>query len=374
MVIALSVLAGFDESLHSLAESFTSHIQVRSDAAASLGEKEALYRSLPTLTQGIRQVDAVISINALVYAHGTTEGVSIKSVPQSLFADAEFAVITGNRHRVVAGSTDLAAMADRSVAIGGRLASRLGCGAGDTVLITTTSSDSRMFSPFDVQPVCVAAVYESGMTQYDDIYLFAPYAFCRTIIDTIHAGALSAEVWVDDRRSVGRIASELAERSRFSLECTTVDDLHRGMFSWIEIQKRPVPLVIALISIVAVFNVVTTLLISIVEKTRSYAILQTLGLSGREVIALVCWQGFRLGFAGSAAGSLAAFICLYLQKTYALVRLDGAIYFIDRVPVVLDPFHPLLVIGVASGISVLATFIPGIIASRFSPVANLRFR
>ncbi|MFM8438003.1 MAG: hypothetical protein ACKOAX_05975, partial [Candidatus Kapaibacterium sp.] len=153
--------------------------------------------------------------------HGTTEGVIIKSVPQSLFADAGFAVITGNRHRVVAGSTDLAAMADRSVAIGGRLASRLGCGAGDTVLITTTSSDPRMFSSFDVQPVRVAAVYESGMTQYDDIYLFAPYAFCRTIIDTIHAGALSAEVWVDDRGSVGRIASELAERSRFSLECTT---------------------------------------------------------------------------------------------------------------------------------------------------------
>lgn len=177
-----------------------------------------------------------------------------------------------------------------------------------------------------------------------------------------------------DRRMVSGIAASIAEQLRYAVECTTVDDLHRGMFSWIEIQKKPIPLVIALISIVAVFNVVTTLLISIVEKTASYAILQTLGLSRNAIISLVCWQGLRLGFAGSSAGCLSAFGILYAQKVFGLVRLDGAIYFVDTVPVVLDISHSILVIVIASGISLIATLIPGLIASRFSPVASLRFR
>jgi lipoprotein-releasing system permease protein len=374
MVISLSVLAGFDAALHSLAESFTSHIQVRTRGYMPLGEKDALLRSIPAVSPDIVRVDEVISVNALLYAHGSTEGVIVKSLPKRLYAPTGAQADDRGNRRVVAGNAEISGLSDRDVAIGARLASRLSCSVGDTVLITTSSSDLQQYSSFDVLPVRIASIYESGMTQYDDIYVFAPFAFSRSIIDTLHSGAVYAEIWVKDRRMVSGIAASIAEQLRYAVECTTVDDLHRGMFSWIEIQKKPIPLVIALISIVAVFNVVTTLLISIVEKTASYAILQTLGLSRNAIISLVCWQGLRLGFAGSSAGCLFAFGILYAQKVFGLVRLDGAIYFVDTVPVVLDISHSILVIVIASGISLIATLIPGLIASRFSPVASFRFR
>lgn len=372
MVICLSVLAGFDDALHTLAESFTSHIQVRSRAAMSLGEKSQFIKQISRTSGSIVRVDEIATSNALIYSHGTTEGIILKSVPMSVWSRSD--EIHRRRPRIKAGKKSFTELQVNEVAVGARLAARLSCSAGDTLLVTTSASDPDQFSSFDVIPVRVGCVYESGMTQYDDVVVYAPFAFCQSIIDTVHTMSVYAEVWLQDRSQLASVTAAISESFRYAVECVTVEDLHRGMFSWIEIQKRPIPLVIALISIVAVFNIVTTLLISIVEKTHTYAVLQTLGLSGRAVIGLVCWQGLRLGFFGSTMGCALAAGALYLQQTYSLIHLDGAIYFVDTVPVLINPVHSIIVVVVASSISVLATLIPGIIASRFSPVAALRFR
>jgi lipoprotein-releasing system permease protein len=182
------------------------------------------------------------------------------------------------------------------------------------------------------------------------------------------------EVWLRNAKDADRVARSIEEQLRYGVECTSVNDIHRGMFSWIEIQKRPIPLVIGLIGMVAVFNIVTTLLISIVEKTQSYAVLQTLGLPRSALIAIVSLQGFSLGFWGSVSGTAAAIVVLYLQQTFGIVRLDGSVYFVDTLPVVIDPLHAAIVISTATFFSLAATLVPGVIASKVSPVASLRFR
>jgi lipoprotein-releasing system permease protein len=374
MVLSLAVLEGFDMALHSLAETFTSHIQVRARGELSLSHNQRLTAVLPEVSPEIVHTENVISVNALLYAHGSTEGVIVKSNDDAKGVPYSEQRAMSGRRRVTQGVQKLSSAGTKVVSLGSRLASRLQCTVGDTILLTISSSGDPLSGSFDIIPVRVASLYESGMTQYDDVFVYAPMPLCITLIDTLATAAMYTEVWLRNSKDADRVARSIEEQLRYGVECTSVNDIHRGMFSWIEIQKRPIPLVIGLIGIVAVFNIVTTLLISIVEKTHSYAVLQTLGLPRAALIAIVTLQGFSLGFWGSVSGTAAAVVVLYLQQTFGIIRLDGSVYFVDTLPVVIDPLHAVVVICTATFFSLAATLIPGVIASKVSPVASLRFR
>ena len=366
LVLSLSVLEGFEHTLHHIAESMSSHAQLRTVGTLSFSDKMRLFKALPGLSADISSVSPTISINALVLAHGVTEGITLKS-----FAKADD--LTSRFHaNVVEGSPQF--RSEKGVALGHRLASRLACHVGDTILLSLAAADDiHDLSSMRIVPVHVASIYKTGMTQYDDVYIYAPFSFCASVIDTVRCMPLYAEIMLRDIRRLTVVKSNLEERCRNAVEIVTVNDIHQGMFSWIEIQKKPIPLVIGLISIVAVFTIVTTLLISIVEKTRSLAVLRTLGLSSKSLLGIVSWQGFTLGFAGSVSGALVADILLLVQQQFGLLRLDGSIYFVDTLPVSINAVHSIIVVSIATCISLIATLIPGVIATRISPVGALRF-
>ncbi|MBL0323425.1 MAG: hypothetical protein IPP80_13840 [Ignavibacteria bacterium] len=115
-------------------------------------------------------------------------------------------------------------------------------------------------------------------------------------------------------------------------------DTFQAISAWIELQKEPIPIVLGLISIVAVFTVISTLLIAVVEKTRSIAILVTIGMTrcgSRD--DLLCAQHHQPSAMGSALGALVALAFVWIQSTWHLIRLDGAIYYVSELPVSFSP-------------------------------------
>jgi lipoprotein-releasing system permease protein len=146
------------------------------------------------------------------------------------------------------------------------------------------------------------------------------------------------------------------------------------MFAWIELQKEPIPIVLGLISIVAVFNILTILLITVVEKTHSIGILRALGLTNREIISIFIYQGTSIGFFGTLLGCGLALAFSIVQQQYGLIHLPGEIYFMDKLPVAINPIHYVIVIGISVVLSLAATLIPSFIAVKINTIKALRFK
>jgi lipoprotein-releasing system permease protein len=182
------------------------------------------------------------------------------------------------------------------------------------------------------------------------------------------------EIWLSDLTRTDSLLPKIGRVAGDNLVARSVFQLHAGIFAWIDLQKEPIPIVLGLISIVAVMNILTTLLIIVVEKTHSIGILRALGMKRKEIITLFVVQGTLIGTAGTLAGSFLAFLCWFLQDQFHLIRLNGDIYFLDTLPIGFEPLHYTVIIAVSISLSLISTFAPSFIASKISPLKAVRFR
>lgn len=150
--------------------------------------------------------------------------------------------------------------------------------------------------------------------------------------------------------------------------------MYRNLFAWIELQKKPIPIIVALIIIVATFNVIGTLLMIVLEKINEVGILKTLGATRKSIARIFLLQGAFIGAAGTAIGASLAYIALEVQARYGLIRIPGDVYFMNTVPVAVHLTDFLIISGVALALSVLASYLPARAASGFDPLDSVRFQ
>ena len=139
-------------------------------------------------------------------------------------------------------------------------------------------------------------------------------------------------------------------------------------------QKKPIPLVLGLISLVAVMNIITILLILIVEKTHTIGILRTLGMSPKAILTVFLVRGTAIGAIGTALGGIAAFGITYLQQNYEIIKLKGEIYFLDALPITIVLNNYLLVLGISLAFSFIVTLLPALTALKIKPIKAINFR
>ncbi len=369
LVIALSVLGGFDQSLHNIAATFTSHIQVHSSLSGRFHHADEIARRVQNVSSEIQYVVPVLQSEALIMRRGNTEGIILKSE----YPSAKRTLVPQLR-RLKSGSWPAEESGRRDILLGANLARRLDCTTGDTVFVSFAPGGFVDANSVVTLRFNVSGIYESGMTQYDDQMVYTTYTTLNDIVSPESPSASHLELWLHDAAHADKVARAIEQSFGFRLSATSMEEIHRGMFAWIEMQKQPVPIVLGLISIVAVFNLLTTLLISIVEKSSSYAVLLTLGLQTRDLLISVVWQGLMIGASGAVAGCAIALGLSLLQQQFGILHLDGSIYFVDKVPVSIVPWHYVVVLVVSISLSILATLIPGVIASRIPAITALRFK
>ena len=149
--------------------------------------------------------------------------------------------------------------------------------------------------------------------------------------------------------------------------------MYRNLFAWIELQKKPIPIVIALIIIVATFNVIGTLLMIVLEKMNAVGTLKTLGATRGAITRIFLTQGAFIGALGTFIGSALAYLLLEIQKRYDIIRIPGDVYFMNTVPVSIHGSDFLLIGGIAFTLSLLASYLPARAASGFDPLESVRF-
>ncbi|MBL8000032.1 MAG: ABC transporter permease, partial [Candidatus Kapabacteria bacterium] len=266
LVLSLAVLKGYQDTFNAVLSRYYSHIQIQ-PLSADAANRMLMpgFGNFPQFSD-VRFTAQSLEHEALIRCKGNIEGAFLKA-----WSNDEIL----NRTGLISTSVFTCSSMKKEVVLGKRLAVNLSCTVGDSVVLVTQPSRTLNASPVVVK--CrVAAVLNTGMAQFDETLCLTTVAVLQTLMDNY--GSPLLELWTADGTDNERLALQIEESLGSGFYSRTIRQQERAanMFRWIEEQQVYIPIVLSLITIVAVFNIVTTLLISIVEKSRSYAILLTL--------------------------------------------------------------------------------------------------
>ncbi len=365
LLISLAVLEGYDRTLRKNAIKFSSHLILQNFNHKNIKNYEEISERILNIRDDIKKLYPTIQSEALVRHKNNAEGIMIRGVNSEYIKDKV-------KPNIIVGKGYLDKKGD--ILIGKRLADKLNAKIGDKIQMFLIKSDDIEKLDYKVAKFIVAGIYESTMAQYDDVLVYIDFQEAQAINSININEITNFEIMLDDVTMAKSVGAELEQYLGYPFFAITVFDSHQYIFTWIEMQKQPIPIVLGIIMIIASFNIITTLLIMVLEKLPHIGVLRALGFTKNQIVRLFLMQGLNIAIKGVLIGGSIAFIFSYLQLKYHFIKLNGDIYFLDVLPIKIIPFHYILVISITLILSLLATIIPAIIASRINIIKALKFR
>jgi lipoprotein-releasing system permease protein len=257
------------------------------------------------------------------------------------------------------------------ILVGTDLARELGVTVGDAVTVLTPEGT---LSPMGMMPrarrLRVAGVFRLGLFEFDSASGFVSLPTAERLLNTIPN---LVELRVSDPYNAPEVADRLA--TTLGAEYSTQDwsDLNQSLFSALWLEKMAISITIGLIVIVAALNIIASLVLLVMEKSRDIAILKTMGATRRSITIVFMLQGLLIGLVGTTAGALLGTGLSYIADRYELVQIPSEVYQISHVPFVVEPRDFIVVVTAAIVICFLATIYPSRQAAKLDPVQALRF-
>jgi lipoprotein-releasing system permease protein len=241
--------------------------------------------------------------------------------------------------------------------------------------VTAISPEGRL-TPAGLAPrqkiFTVTGIFQSGLFEYDSNWAYISMEAAQELILNPEAAEV-IQMKVDDIYKVKEIAAEVLSSVGPGYKTTDWQQLNQSVFAALNLQRLGFFVGIGLIILVASLNIITTLIMMVVEKNRDISILMSMGATGRSVLLIFMTQGLIIGILGMLIGGAAGAVTSWLANTYKLIQLDPRVYSISYVPFHMRPLDIFLVTAVAVAISFLATIYPAWKASRLVPVEGLRY-
>jgi lipoprotein-releasing system permease protein len=243
---------------------------------------------------------------------------------------------------------------------------------GDLVTLITPQGT---LSPMGMLPrtrrARVGGIYTLGLYEFDSSYGFVSLPFGERLTGMNMVELI--QLRVTDIYDAPRIADDIPKRLGGAYVAQDWSDLNQSLFSALGIEKMAISITIGLIVIVAALNIVASLILLVMEKSRDIAILKTMGTAPRRVMTIFMLQGLIIGVTGTLVGGLGGLALCHVLDTYRLIRIPADVYQVAYVPFVVLPWDFTIVIISAVVICFVATIYPSRQASRLDPVQALRF-
>ena len=262
------------------------------------------------------------------------------------------------------------------VVLGVRLADRMAVFPGDSILVF--SLENFGLDPMGgyrpaVRQFEVTGTFETGMYDYDVNNMYAPMEWVQGILGIRGADQVSGlGVRIADPWRADEVSAELQERlgARYFVESWTITN--QSLFSALQLEKLAMGVILSLIVMVAAFNIVSTLVMVVVDRTAEIGILKSMGMSDGQVLRVFVLQGLAIGTLGTGLGTGLGLLLCWILERFEIIRIPPDVYFIDRLPVSVHADDVLVIIAVSLLISLVATFYPALQASRLQPVEAIR--
>jgi lipoprotein-releasing system permease protein len=316
----------------------------------------------------------VLSQGLLSAGHDYAEGVAVIGMEP----DTGRAAVTGLARSFVSGDLRFATRdsgVDGGVVLGQRLAQRFSVFPGS--IVTLISPAGSKFNPAIGALVPrywrfeVTGVFDTGMYEYDNTYVVMPRALAQRFAGL--GGAVTGiEVRVKDPWRAAAVARALEDKLGYPYRALDWAAQNSQLFSALKLEKLAMAVILLLIVLVAAFNIVSTLTMTVGDRTKEIGILRAMGMTAGQIRRIFVAQGVVVGVVGTAVGALGGVLLASAVGTYRLISLDPTVYFIDHLPVDLAPRDVLAVILASLAIAALATVYPSSQAAKLAPVEAIR--
>ena len=365
LVIALAINAGFRQDLQDKLLGASAHITILKPTRDGISN----YRSLAdqaALIEGVTAVAPALHQTVLLTTGVNNRGVVMKGVVPELEAARSDVLDTLLEGR-------LEDLEGNSVIIGEDLAHSLGSFLGDRLRVLSAETRLTPMGPLPRTRILeVVGIFKSGLYDFDSGWVFGPLEAVQSLIG-VGDVVSSIEIQIDDIDRSEVVAAEILAVLDQDLDFTDWKTQNSSIFQALQLERLVMFITIGLIVIVASLNIVVTLVMMVLEKTRDIAVLMSMGATEDNIRRVFVAQGVIIGVIGTFLGLIVGNLVSYVADTYRLVSLAPDVYSIAYVPFRLSFFDSAIVAVAAILISYLATIYPSRAASKLQPVEALRY-
>ncbi len=374
LVIVMSVMNGLRAELFDKIVGLNGHAVVQGFNGTLPDWRNVLAEA--KATKGVTSATPLIEQPLMVTYNGRVEGVQARGM---LVSDLRTNSVI--RDKIIAGSLKGITPGSNRVAIGSRLAEDLGATVGSQITLVNPAGQSTPFGTMPrYVPYTVAAVFEIGVYDYDKSYILMPMEDAQQLL-LMGDSVGMIEIQTVNADKVGTILSPLADK--VSREAAVVDwrQMNAQLFDALNVERVGMAIVLLIIIVVAVFNILSSLIMLVRAKTRDIAILRTMGATRGGLIRIFMTVGSTIGGLGVLAGLILGFVVLIFRQDVVVAiqwatgrnLWDPSIRFVSELPAKSDPVEIAGIVLITLAMSVLATLYPALKAASTDPVQVLRY-
>ncbi len=389
LIVVIAVMAGFENHLRTKILGINAHVLVRTYGGpfANVREVEEKVRSC-CIEEGssvarwfrmmrgqsadacVTAVTPIVYIQALLSSGHAVSGVAIRGVDP----DTVSSVMSIGQILLGKGLDAFRAFNGRHppIILGKELARNLQVSVGQTIQVVLPSGT---ITPVGMIPKIrsfkVAGINSTGMYEYDASLAFIPIAAAQKLLG-IGPRVHGIEAKVSDIYAADRIAARLGKELGFPFWTMDWQKMSRNLFAALKMEKLAMFVILTLIVLVAAFNIISTLIMMVMEKKQDIAILKSIGASDRQILRIFMLTGLMIGMAGTAIGvSCGVGLCWALSR-FKFIKIPKEVYYTDSLPILMNHFDVAVIAVSAVLICFLATIYPARQAAEINPSEVLR--
>ncbi len=370
LLVVIGVMTGFDQDLKKKILSVNAHV-ILIKPGYSLDNYDALVQQVEAIP-GVTSAKPFIYTQVMVSGPGNISGGVIRGLDLPTIA-------TGGPPAVEVRDGSFKQLAeDREgelpeVALGNELAKNIGATVGGQIkVISPLGTLTPMGRMPRIKNFQVGAIFHSGMFEFDNTLVYASIPRVQDYLG-LDDKVTGLEVQVQDIYAADKIAAVIQEKLGPAYQTRDWMRMNRSLFAALKLEKIAMFIILTLIVLVAAFNITSTLIMLVMEKTKDIAILKSMGATRRSIMQIFMLEGIIIGGVGTVLGLILGFLLTSILKKYEFIKLPSDVYYISTLPVKIESLDLAFIAGATMLISFLATIYPAWQASRLDPVEAIRF-
>lgn len=373
LIVALSIMNGFESEVRSAIIGFQSHLELRKFHRVGLEDYAEIMRQIESLDH-IVGISPYIDGKGLIIGAKKRAGVAIRAIdPGTINAVSDI------QNNIIHGSFDVGPIKKEGqralpgIVLGKHLAAKLGAGLGDRVQILSPTEISltltRMPPLFTFR---ITGVFESGIFDFDDVFAYISLRQAQRLFD-MRGMVTGLEIKLADLNFADNVAERIDKLLGYPYHTVTWFEMHRNLFAWMKLQKWGAFIILSLIIMVAAFNIVSTLIMIVLEKTKEIGILKSMGATSAGIRKIFMFEGLIGGTIGTILGCVIGYALCWSQLEFQYFSLPPDIYIISALPILIKQMDFLLISFVAIFLCFSAAVYPASKAANLDPIEAIRY-
>ncbi len=383
LIVVIAVMTGFGKDLRDKILGTNSHIVITSFDRDGMVDYEQIILEVKTVPQ-VKDAAPFILKHVMLSFGNRTSGVVIRGVDpkrEANISDLQKNLTEGTLADLENVSSSDSKIKRKGIILGQELSRSLGASVGD--IIGMVSPTVRM-TPLGIIPnlrmVQVVGLFESGMYEYDANMAFVSLSSAQQMFG-LRGKVSGIEIKVHDIDAAAEIASIIQSKLGFPYLARDWMQMNKNLFSALKLEKIVMFIILILIILVAAFNIISTLFMVVMDKTKDIAILMAMGASRMSIMKIFSLQGLVIGLAGTGLGCLVGFTIVpnineivgWIENLFGIKAFPSDVYYLSELPSEIQYFDSFLIIVFSIVICFAASLYPAWRASRLNPVDGLRY-